>query len=106
MESRLAEIEIKLSYTEQTLEELNRTVYRQSREIDELRKQLHALIEQGELGEPFEEVDVDLQRPDRPLVGLVRLDRIRRTPRGSGRPRGPAWSRRRGPRAPTRSASP
>jgi len=50
MESRLAEIEIKLSYTEQTLEELNRTVYRQSREIDELRKQLHALIEQFRSG--------------------------------------------------------
>lgn len=46
MESRLADIEVKLSYNEETLEELSRTVYRQQREIDQLRKDLQALAEQ------------------------------------------------------------
>ena len=46
MESRLADIEVKLSYNEETLEELSHTVYRQQREIDRLRKDLEALVEQ------------------------------------------------------------
>lgn len=46
MESRLADIEVKLSYNEETLEELSRAAYRQQREIDQLRKDLQALAEQ------------------------------------------------------------
>ena len=46
MESRLAEIEVKLSYGEELLEELNRTVYRQQQQIDQLHEELRALREQ------------------------------------------------------------
>ena len=46
MESRLAEIEVKLSFSEEMLEELNRTVYRQQQQIDQLQKELQTLREQ------------------------------------------------------------
>jgi SlyX protein len=46
MESRLAEIEVKLSYGEELLEELNRTVYRQQQQLDQLQQELRALREQ------------------------------------------------------------
>lgn len=36
MENRLTELEIKLSFTEDLVEELNRTVYQQQRQIDAL----------------------------------------------------------------------
>jgi len=39
MESRLAEIEIKLSYSEDLLEELNRTVFRQQQQIEQLQQE-------------------------------------------------------------------
>jgi SlyX protein len=51
MESRLADIEVKLTYNEESLEELDRTVYRQQREIDQLRKDLQALVEQVRAGQ-------------------------------------------------------
>ena len=50
MEARLADIEVKLSYNEESLEQLSRAVYRQQREIDQLRKELHALVEQIRAG--------------------------------------------------------
>ena len=43
MESRLAEIEVKLSFAEDLLEELNRTVVRQQQQIDQLQQELRAL---------------------------------------------------------------
>ena len=46
MESRLAEIEIKLSFSEDMLEELNRTVFRQQQQIEVLQKELRALRQQ------------------------------------------------------------
>ena len=46
MESRLAEIEIKLSYSEDMLEELNRTVFRQQQQIEHLQKELRVLSQQ------------------------------------------------------------
>ena len=46
MESRLAEIESKLSFSEELLETLNRTVYRQQQQIDQLQLELRALREQ------------------------------------------------------------
>jgi SlyX protein len=54
MESRLAEIEVKLSFSEDLLEELNRTVYRQQREIDQLQQELRALRQQVESAMPAE----------------------------------------------------
>ena len=45
MESRLTELEIKLGLGEDHLEELNRTVYRQQRQIDLLRAQIRELYQ-------------------------------------------------------------
>jgi len=46
MESRLAEIEIKLSFSEDILEELNKTVFRQQQQIEKLQQELRALSQQ------------------------------------------------------------
>lgn len=46
MESRLAEIEIKLSFSEDLLEELNRTVFRQQQQIEHLQQELRTLRQQ------------------------------------------------------------
>jgi SlyX protein len=46
MESRLAEIEIKLSFSEDLLEALNRTVFRQQQQIEQLQQELRALRQQ------------------------------------------------------------
>ncbi len=46
MESRLAEIEIKLSFAEDLLEALNSIVIRQQRQIDKLQQDLCALSQQ------------------------------------------------------------
>ena len=54
MESRLAEIEMKLSFSEELLEELNRTVYRQQQQIDQLQKELQTLREQVRTSLPDE----------------------------------------------------
>ena len=46
MEARLIEIEIKLSYAEDTLEGLNRTVFRQQEQIDQLQQLVIRLANQ------------------------------------------------------------
>ena len=62
MESRLEEIEAKLSLTEDLLDELNKTVYRQQTQIDQLKNELAALRDQvrtdmpGESQGPREEI--------------------------------------------------
>jgi SlyX protein len=62
VESRLEEIESKLSLTEDLLDELNKTVYRQQSQIDQLKNELAALRDQvrtdmpGESQEPREEI--------------------------------------------------
>jgi SlyX protein len=43
MESRLAEIEIKLCFSEDMLDELSKTVFRQQQQIEKLQKELHVL---------------------------------------------------------------
>jgi len=43
MESRLSEIEVKLSFSEDLLEELNRIVVRQQQRIEELERQVREL---------------------------------------------------------------
>jgi SlyX protein len=45
LEARLAEIEAKLTLSEDMLEALNRTVYRQQQHIDRLQQELRALRE-------------------------------------------------------------
>lgn len=54
MESRIAELEVKLSFCEELLEELNRTVYRQQQQIDRLLKEMQALREQVRASAPAE----------------------------------------------------
>ena len=46
MTDRLTELEIKLSLTEDLVEELNRTVFRQQEQLDLLQSQLRLLYEQ------------------------------------------------------------
>ena len=45
METRLADIEVKLSFNEDLLEELNRTVVRQAQQIERLQQEVRALRE-------------------------------------------------------------
>lgn len=50
MESRVAELEIKLGLSEDHLEELNRTVYRLQQEIDLLQAQIRELYQMMQPG--------------------------------------------------------
>jgi SlyX protein len=54
MESRLEEIEAKLSLAEDLLEELNKTVYHQQSQIDQLKNELTALRDQVRADMPGE----------------------------------------------------
>ncbi|MEO8157523.1 MAG: SlyX family protein [Betaproteobacteria bacterium] len=54
METRLAEIETKLSFSEELLEALNATVFRQQQQIDRLQQELRALREQVKSAIPAE----------------------------------------------------
>ena len=63
MESRLAEIESKLSFSEELLETLNRTVYRQQQQIDQLRLELGALREQVRTSLPAESRNLGDETP-------------------------------------------
>ena len=47
MESRLTELEIKISFNEDQLEELNKIVYRQQQQIGSLVNEVRALREIG-----------------------------------------------------------
>ena len=55
MESRLTDLEIKISFTEDMVDELNRTVFRQQQQIDLLMLQIKALREQVRTSEPAEQ---------------------------------------------------
>ncbi len=54
MESRLEKIETKLSLAEDLVEELNKTVYRQQRRIEQLQQEMHALRQQVQAAMPPE----------------------------------------------------
>ena len=54
MEDRLEKIEIKLSLSEDLLEELNKTVYRQQRQIEQLQREIVTLREQLRASLPHE----------------------------------------------------
>lgn len=55
MEDRLTELEIKMSFTEDLVEELNRIVYRQQQQIDLLQRQLSHLHQMQTTAEPAEQ---------------------------------------------------
>lgn len=55
MESRLAELEAKLSFAEDLLDSLNTTVFRQQERIDLLERQIRLLHEQVQALRPAEE---------------------------------------------------
>ena len=55
VESRLTDLEIKISFTEDMVDELNRTVFRQQQQIDLLMLQIKALREQVRTSEPAEQ---------------------------------------------------
>ncbi len=48
MEARITELEIKISYTEDLVEELNRLVFRQQQQIDLLAREIRSLREQAQ----------------------------------------------------------
>lgn len=50
MDDRLTELEIRLSMTEDVVDELNRTVYRQQERIDLLQEQLRLIYRQMQAG--------------------------------------------------------
>jgi len=54
VESRITDLEIKISYTEDLVEELNRTVFRQQQQIDLLAKELRNLRDQVQNNQPQE----------------------------------------------------
>ncbi|WP_306602417.1 SlyX family protein [Azonexus sp.] len=55
MESRLTNLEIKISFNEDQIEELNKVVYRQQQQIDFLTTQFRALREQVSNSQPQEQ---------------------------------------------------
>jgi SlyX protein len=54
MESRITDLEVKITYTEDLLDELNRTVFRQQQQIDLLIVEVTALREMVRNAEPGE----------------------------------------------------
>jgi SlyX protein len=46
MEARIAELQVKLSFAEDLLEQLNLTVYRQQQQIEALQREVRALRQQ------------------------------------------------------------
>lgn len=58
MESRLTDLEIKISFNEDQIEELNKVVYRQQQQIDFLTTQLRALREQINNSQPQEQLSL------------------------------------------------
>lgn len=53
-DARLTELEVKLSFTEDLVEELNRTVFRQQQQIERLQQDMRALREQLQASFPAE----------------------------------------------------
>lgn len=54
LDTRVTELEIKISYTEDTVEELNRIIFRQQQQIDFLIGEIRSLREQVRTAEPGE----------------------------------------------------
>ena len=63
MESRLNDLEMKISYTEDMVDELNLTVFRQQQQIDQLVRQVTALREQIQNAAPAEQLSLRDELP-------------------------------------------
>jgi SlyX protein len=63
VESRITELEIKISYTEDLVEELNRLVFRQQEQIDLLFREIRALREQALSAQPNEPISLRDELP-------------------------------------------
>ncbi len=55
MEARISELEIKISFAEDMIDVLNRTVYRQQQHIDRLLAQVETLRDQVQAAAPAEQ---------------------------------------------------
>jgi SlyX protein len=63
VESRITELEIKISYTEDLVEELNKLVYRQQEQIDLLFREIRSLREQAQNAQPQEPLSLRDELP-------------------------------------------
>jgi SlyX protein len=63
VESRLNDLEMKISYTEDMVDELNLTVFRQQQQIDQLVRQVTALREQVQNAAPAEQLNLRDELP-------------------------------------------
>ena len=63
MESRLNDLEMKISYTEDMVDELNLTVFRQQQQIDQLIRQVTALRDQVQNVAPSEQLSLRDELP-------------------------------------------
>ena len=55
LEARVTELEIKISYSEDMVDELNHTIFRQQQQIDQLIKRIKTLGEQIQNAAPAEQ---------------------------------------------------
>lgn len=55
MENRVIELETKMAFAEDLLEELNRTAFRQQQQIEQLQQELRALRQQLQAAMPAEQ---------------------------------------------------
>lgn len=62
-EVRLTELEIKLGFSEDLLEELNRTVYKQQQEIVQLQRAIRELRDQLRASQPAEQASLRDELP-------------------------------------------
>ncbi len=63
MESRITELEIKISYAEDMIDELNHTIFRQQQQIDMLISQMRTLREQMQTAQPNEALSLRDELP-------------------------------------------
>ena len=63
MEDRLEKIESKLALSEDLLEELNKTLYRQQHQIEQLQQELGSLRQQVQSALPHEQPNSDNEMP-------------------------------------------
>jgi SlyX protein len=66
MEDRLIALESKLAFTEDMLESLNLTVFRQQQQIDQLQQQIRLLYQQMQSNSPSEKATSTDAREDVP----------------------------------------